>query len=160
MVGMAGERGLTSGGTFPTRTMYDGRGSAFGNLGRDHVVLSGARDVTRDGRWMVSEDQAPHESESSFEALDPRLTIFALANGMDLVKEPAARRLVWFSDRLERGILIGVDGQGAFAVHVIAWKSGDTDTLVSEAVADGADRSTVENALASAIERANELRLG
>jgi hypothetical protein len=40
-------------------------------------------------------------SGGSFAEMDPRLTVFALANGVDLSKREGYRRLEWFSDGFE-----------------------------------------------------------
>ena len=60
-----------------------------------------------------------------FEALDGKLNIFALANGIDLKREAASRRLEWHRDGLERGILVEVSDAGAFTVSALAWNHGD-----------------------------------
>lgn len=107
----------------------------------------------------MKEGSEAQGSGGPFETLDPRLTVFALANGMDLAKEPDSRRLVWFSEGLERAILI-VCGKGStFEVSVLSWTSGDTGTMVEETVLEGAPRTEVEGALSGAIDRANTLSL-
>lgn len=56
------------------------------------------------------------------EPLDPDLTIFALANGMDLARERGdvpCRSLEWFREGLERAIRIEADG-GVASVWVLA----------------------------------------
>ena len=60
-----------------------------------------------------------------FSILDPKLTIFALANGMDLEKAPSTRKLTWFRDGLERGLLLSASADGQISVMALAWKRGD-----------------------------------
>ena len=45
-----------------------------------------------------------------FELVDSKLTIYALANGMDLIKEPGVRRLAWYRDGREREVRIVAGG--------------------------------------------------
>ena len=52
-----------------------------------------------------------------FDAIDPKLTVFALANGMDLKKGDDHRRVEWFTEGFERGILIEVDAPGSFRLN-------------------------------------------
>jgi hypothetical protein len=63
--------------------------------------------------------------DGPFEAIDPKLTIHALANGMDLAKESRLRRLGWYRDGREREVRIGVlDGHGGFTVAASAYRTG------------------------------------
>ncbi|MBW3534766.1 MAG: hypothetical protein KY453_06035 [Gemmatimonadetes bacterium] len=62
----------------------------------------------------------PSPGADPLEPLDPDLTIFALANGMDLARErggASCRALEWFREGLERVIRIEFDG-GAASIWV------------------------------------------
>lgn len=61
-----------------------------------------------------------------FEGIDSKLTIYALANGMDLAKEPGVRRLGWYRDGREREVRIAARG-GGFALTASAWKTSDAE---------------------------------
>jgi len=63
--------------------------------------------------------------DGPFGALDPKLNIFALANGMDLVKETSSRRLGWYREGLERGILVEARTDGTLDVTAMCWKTHD-----------------------------------
>jgi hypothetical protein len=63
-----------------------------------------------------------------FDAVDASLTIFALANGMDLVREPAARRLEWYRDGLDRGILLEAGPDGRLQATALAWNREEPGT--------------------------------
>jgi len=67
---------------------------------------------------------SPSASGSPFESVDPRLTVYALANGMDLTKEAGFRRLEWYRDGRDRGILVTATADDALDVTAMAW-SGD-----------------------------------
>jgi hypothetical protein len=92
-----------------------------------------------------------------FEGLDPKLTVFALANGMDLAKGEGYRRLEWFTEGLERGILIEPAGSGRVRVIALTWKTGHADRLVDDVVADDTPPEGVTKLLDGAIEAANAL---
>jgi len=66
----------------------------------------------------------------AFAAIDSKLTVFALANGVDLAKGEDHRRLEWYSDGVERGIVIATDGAG-FGLALLKWKSGQADAVAS-----------------------------
>ena len=55
------------------------------------------------------------------DALDATLTMFALANGMDLVRGPSTRRLEWYRDGRDRGILLEARPDGGLAASALAW---------------------------------------
>jgi hypothetical protein len=95
-----------------------------------------------------------------FGTVDAKLTVYALANGMDLIKGEDFRRLEWYLDGMDRGILVSVTSTGAIEVSAMAW-SGDVAAARSEGVIDAiapedlvADLTGV---LGGAIERANAL---
>ena len=74
---------------------------------------------------MAERDPGP------FGAVDPKLTIFALANGMDLVKDDGFRRLEWYRDGRERGIHVEATPDGALQVTVRAWSTGDASSVIT-----------------------------
>lgn len=75
-----------------------------------------------------------------FEDIDPKLTIYALANGMDLAKEPGVRRLGWYREGREREVCIATrdDGPG-FAVVAAAFRTGGGPPARSESAVGEAD---------------------
>jgi len=89
-------------------------------------------------------------------ALDAGLTIFALANGVDLTRGPNERRLAWHADGMEREILL-TGTPGAIDVAVRAWPYGDAAAARSEAVAQGMGEAEVRKILDRAVEQANRL---
>jgi hypothetical protein len=65
--------------------------------------------------------------EAPLRELDSQLNIFALANGMDLLKNAGGRPgrlLQWYRDGLERGLHVEPDGDGPGTVSLwaVAWK--------------------------------------
>ena len=70
---------------------------------------------------MGGATQHPVERGGLFDPVDATLTVFALANGMDLVREPSARRLEWYLDESDRGILLEAGADGGLAVSALAW---------------------------------------
>jgi hypothetical protein len=90
-----------------------------------------------------------------FGAIDPKLTMFALANGMDLAKGEGYRRLEWFMDGLERGILLRIGPDGGFAVSTLVWKTGKAVDALDVPVASGLATEAVTGALSDAVEVAN-----
>lgn len=95
--------------------------------------------------------------EGRFEAIDANLTVFALANGLDLAKSEGHRRLEWFSDRLERGIVIEAGRDGGYDVRVLTWRSGHAEERTEQSVAEGLSASDLRSALPGAIDTANGL---
>jgi hypothetical protein len=91
-----------------------------------------------------------------FESIDPKLTVFALANGTELTRTAESRRLEWFRDGQERAILITRVGE-AFAVRAQAWAAGTSDALAETLVAEAAPAGEVTTILPAAIEVANSL---
>lgn len=82
-----------------------------------------------------------------FEDLGPKLTIYALANGMDLTKHATGRRLEWYHDGQERGIAIEATGAGAVSLRALAWTRN----------APGTERSQTYRSAVPAEELANDL---
>lgn len=66
-----------------------------------------------------------------FGAVDPKLTIYALANGMDLVKDEGMRRLEWYRDGRERGIVVEATAEGALRLTAQAWSQDDASARVA-----------------------------
>jgi len=66
-----------------------------------------------------------------FGVVDPRLTIYALANGMDLVKDEGTRRLEWYRDGRERGILVEATDGGTLRVTAQAWSREDASSMAA-----------------------------
>lgn len=97
------------------------------------------------------------QSRNAFEAIDPTLTMFALAHGMDLSKGEDYRRLAWFTEGLERGILIRPAEGGAFDVDVMAWRNGQLEQVTGKNAAPGTTADLLTSVLAEAIETANTL---
>lgn len=91
-----------------------------------------------------------------FEGIDSNLTVFALANGLDLVRGEDRRRLEWFSEGLERGVLIeAVDG--GFRVLALTWRSSNPELRSEHRVAEALAADELRAALAGAIDTANDL---
>ena len=64
---------------------------------------------------------------ASIEAVDRKLNVFALANGMDLDRRGDVRVLGWFRDGLERSIRVEPgEGAGTWAIRAAAVRDGRT----------------------------------
>jgi hypothetical protein len=96
-----------------------------------------------------------------FEGIDPKLTIYALANGMDLNKNGGMRRLEWYRDGHDRGILLAAGAGGAISLSAQAWKRGDEASMRVSPVQENVPRDELIGSLTSLLERgleaANEL---
>ncbi len=92
----------------------------------------------------------------AFAAIDAKLTVFALANGVDLAKGEAYRRLEWYSDGSERGILVAADGDG-YGLSVLKWKSCQAEGAEPHPFRDVVPAVEVTKLLAYAIHAANAL---
>ena len=99
-------------------------------------------------------------ASSAFERLDGKLTVFALANGMDLRKEPSMRQLEWFNDGLERGILLRADTDGTVEILVRAWPFGEPERAVEERHEAEVGPERLTRSLEPAIAHANRLAIG
>lgn len=112
---------------------------------------------------MVAGQQQPMDGGSGgvFDRLDPKLTIYALANGMDLVKDAGTRSLEWYRDGLERGILIEAEADGGLSVTSRAWKTHEPGTAHSSPQRQGmaveALVQELSDILQEALEAANAL---
>ena len=97
-----------------------------------------------------------HTGDGRFGSIDANLTVFALANGVDLIRTDGQRRLEWFAEGLERGVVIEGDGDG-FAVRALTWRSSTPDVCAQRDVADGLSADEIRSTLPDAIEAANAL---
>ena len=91
-----------------------------------------------------------------FAELDPKLTVFALANGVDLAKGEDHRRLEWFADGFERGILIALASPG-FGLALFKWKTNDDDAGPPTVFRESVAAAEVVSLLDAAVEAANAL---
>lgn len=70
-----------------------------------------------------------------FEKVDPKLTIYALANGMDLVKEDVDERLLtWYREGRERAIVIRSEAAGTLALAAAAWQTNKPESRTEKPV--------------------------
>ena len=92
-----------------------------------------------------------------FGSIDPKLTVFALSNGVDLSKGERHRRLEWYSDGFERGILIELADEGTFDIAVFKWASGGVESAKPEALQVGVGADEVVKHRDPAVEAANGL---
>jgi hypothetical protein len=97
------------------------------------------------------------DNNDPFDTIDPRLTVFALANGMDLAKSDGSRRLEWFTEGLERGILIEAADDGRYDVKVLCWRTGSGEEVSSASVGEAMAAEEVTGGLSDVIETANGL---
>lgn len=102
-------------------------------------------------------DEGMHSGGEHFDAVDSNLTVFALANGLDLSKGERYRRLEWFTDGLERGILIEAVAPERFQVRAMTWRSGKPDARSEVSVAEELSVDDIKKVLNDAIDVANEL---
>jgi hypothetical protein len=110
-----------------------------------------------DGEWQ--------QLEAPLQDVDPELNIFALANGLDLLKnrsDAPDRTLEWYRDGMERRIGIRAEASGRFRVTVEASRKENGDTLVAAADLSGpltAEelRAGLRTLLSDGIEAANGL---
>jgi len=106
-------------------------------------------------------DRSDVGGDRSFGIVDPRLNIFALANGMDLEKGDGIRKLTWFRDGSERGILLTESPDGIVSITPIAWRAGsdESDRRVATAteLAEADLAREIGPVLEQAVEAANGL---
>jgi len=107
--------------------------------------------MTADGR-----DREGGAGVGPFEGIDPKLTIFALANGMDLEKNGGSRRLTWYRDGHDRGILLAAGADGAISVTAQAWKRGDDASLRHTPIGESLEPATLAEKLTSILENGLE----
>ncbi|MDX1647754.1 MAG: hypothetical protein R3304_11470 [Longimicrobiales bacterium] len=91
-----------------------------------------------------------------YEVIDSNLTVFALANGLDLSKADGHRTLEWFSEGLERGVVIDTSGDG-FRVRARTWRSSRPDVRAEALVAEDLSPEALRPVLEEAVEAANRL---
>ncbi len=91
-----------------------------------------------------------------FDGIDSNLTVFALANGLDLIRGDDRRRLEWFSEGLERGVLI-VAVDGGYRVLALTWRSAQPELRSESLVAETLSSDDLRAALPGAIDTANGL---
>ena len=101
-------------------------------------------------------NDAYQEGGGPFAEIDPKLTVFALANGVDLSKAEEHRRLEWFAEGFERGILIASDAEGAFGLALFKWKTG-AEPGEPNVFRSGVDAVELVRLLDAAVGAANEL---
>lgn len=110
---------------------------------------------------MSDEPHSGTGDRALFTAIDAKLNMFALANGMDLLKGDADRRLEWFTDGMERGIVIEAataGPAGSFRVRVISWPTGSAESIAGASdIGDSLSAEDVTTVLADAIDVANRL---
>ena len=92
---------------------------------------------------------------SPFDGVDSRLTIYALANGMDLIKDEGFRRLEWYRDGMDRGILVSATPAGALEVAVLVW-SGNPDGARSAPVGDAMSAADLAARISTVLDGATE----
>ena len=95
--------------------------------------------------------------DGTFEAVDPKLNVFALANGMDLTKSDDSRSLEWFTEGLERSLPIEPDGTATFSVHARAWKPKSPDEVTEESLGEEVSAEDLMSLFTTGIESANAL---
>ncbi len=95
-----------------------------------------------------------------FEAVDSKLTIYALANGMDLVKEDGARRLGWYREGREREVVIETSGEGAFRLTAAAFSTGDPTRRAERALGSVGSAGELSDRLSVLLEEGQELANG
>ena len=124
--------------------------------------------MPEDGARMSDGPVAPGgrtRAGDPLEPLDPDLTIFALANGMDLARERAGvpcRVLEWFREGLERTIGIEAEAGGEVMVWVGARRGrrsepGEARRELRRSAGVDELRRSLRPLLAEAVEAANAL---
>lgn len=101
-----------------------------------------------DGGWI---------GENPFAEVDAKLTMFALANGVDLSKADDYRRLEWYAEGRERAILIDAAEDGALHVSILSWRSGDAQNALHAPVGENVPPEDLMAVLEEAVEAANAL---
>lgn len=105
----------------------------------------------------MTEGSQPDAGGRGFEAIDAKLNVFALANGMDLTRTDGSRRLSWFNDGRERGLRIEAVGSESYAVEAMAWHTKAPGDATSGTVTESVAQTELMATLEAAIEHANAL---
>ena len=92
---------------------------------------------------------------SPFSGVDSKLTMYALANGMDLMKDEGSRRLAWYRDGMDRGISVSLTAGGELEVTAMAW-SGDPDGARRQKVGDALTPDDLTAQLSTVLDGATE----
>lgn len=95
--------------------------------------------------------------DNAFAPIDPKLTTFALANGIDLLKSEGLRRLIWFREGLERGLEIRSVDEGVYSIEAASWRTKTPDEAVTVSVSGGVPLPNLSEKLEAGIEVANSL---
>lgn len=110
---------------------------------------------------MSDEVHSGTDDRALFTAIDAKLNMFALANGMDLLKDDAGRRLEWFTEGMERAIVIEAataGSTGSFRVRVMSWQTGSAESVAGASdIGDSLSAEEVTTVMADAIDVANRL---
>jgi hypothetical protein len=83
---------------------------------------------------------------SPFRDADASFNMYALANGMDLVKADKLRRFEWYRDGMDRGILVSISADDLLEVTAMAWM-GDVSTAQTQSVAGPLSREEFSRSL-------------
>jgi len=94
-------------------------------------------------------------SDSLFTEAEAKLTIYALANGMELVRQPGLRRLTWYSAGKERGIALSVRPGGSLEVTALAWTE-DIATAEQRTVGEALGHDELAEEISSRLDAATE----
>lgn len=107
---------------------------------------------------MTPYGRDPEESAGAdpFARIDPRLTIFALANGMDLDKNGEVRRLEWYRDGHDRALLLSAENDGTISVTAQSWKRGDEASVRRAPVEQHVPVGEIVESLTALLERGRE----
>jgi hypothetical protein len=105
--------------------------------------------MTADDRNEVAGDGG-----ATFEDLGPKLTIYALANGMDLTKQADGRRLEWYHEGQERGISVEATGAGTVRIRALAWNRNDPGAERSQTYRSAVPAEELESDLSTILEGA------
>ena len=97
-------------------------------------------------------------ARAGFGDVDAKLNIYALANGMDLVKRDAARELEWYKDGRDRGILVELSEGGRLTVSATAIIDRREDgTGLMEIVERDLNPAELTDTFSAVLDRATEL---
>jgi len=104
---------------------------------------------------MAGEFEHGGSGGSHFSGVDSKLTMYALANGMDLMKDEGSRRLAWYRDGMDRGIPVYLTSSGELEVTAMAW-SGDLDGARRQQVGDALAPDNLTAELSTVLDGATE----